>query len=850
MSEKDENSTASSSSDDEEVEESRNAAKIEQLKGELKANPYDYDKYLALIELLRNDGELDDLREIHKKFAQHFPLTPEIWLAWISDEEKVATTNEEKLEIGKLFEKAVSDYMSVDLWQEYCQFMLWQMAVPEGVENIRATFEKALVAAGVHVSKGALLWETYREFEAALLAGDPSNEKQRAKVDKIFRRQLAVPLVNMQATLEEYKAWTNDQPIDPNVERNYKSALELLKPRQILEDQLSEDSQGTYRKYIDLELKEGNPVRIGSIYERRLTDHCLDPTHWMEYASHLEEKLKDFSKTNEVLSRAVRNCPWSGQLWIKLLRCGERNGFAKDKMCAHLETGLQAGLSSVSDIRDLWMAYIDYRRRRFSDLEEEDEKEQEDLRVIFRQALEHLATIEGDPDCKIARYWASIEADRFNNMEQSRQIWSEITMGPAGDKAFFWAEYVHLEKMFGDTKHLKKLFPRALGRTKDSPESIGELWLQFEREEGTLDSFELAEKKVNERVTEVKLQATLVSLTNEKTSSDRKRKSPQSIHEKTNNSKKVEDRKRKAPNKESSEEPVFKKPFEPAASSSKQTFIKPPPGYDEKKEDIKPPPGFEKQAKASMAQENPLKKVFVSNLDFDLTEDELKSIMSKSGEVETIHLVANYAGKSKGFAYVTFQTIDAVLNALKRDRETIKGRPMFISENDPEKKNRGHQFKYSTNMELNKLFVKGLPPKATKDDLVKLFSPYGSLKDVRLVTLRNGQSKGIAYVDFESASDASKAVVKLDNYDYQGYKMTVAISNPPKKLQKDEESVMKSLGGGAGSTFQGPRGRGRSQLSFVPSSLQKAQATNGKEEEKKEAKMSNADFRSMLLGGK
>ena len=44
----------------------------------------------------------------------------------------------------------------------------------------------------------------------------------------------------------------------------------------------------------------------------------------------------------------------------------------------------------------------------------------------------------GDPDCKVSRYWANIEADRFRNMEQARQIWSEITKGPAGEKAHFW----------------------------------------------------------------------------------------------------------------------------------------------------------------------------------------------------------------------------------------------------------------------------------------------------------------------------------------------------------------------------------------------------------------------------
>ena len=38
-------------------------------------------------------------------------------------------------------------------------------------ENIREVLERALTAAGLHVTKGALLWTAYREYEMAMLAG-------------------------------------------------------------------------------------------------------------------------------------------------------------------------------------------------------------------------------------------------------------------------------------------------------------------------------------------------------------------------------------------------------------------------------------------------------------------------------------------------------------------------------------------------------------------------------------------------------------------------------------------------------------------------------------------------------
>jgi RNA recognition motif-containing protein len=37
----------------------------------------------------------------------------------------------------------------------------------------------------------------------------------------------------------------------------------------------------------------------------------------------------------------------------------------------------------------------------------------------------------------------------------------------------------------------------------------------------------------------------------------------------------------------------------------------------------------------------------------------------------------------------------------------------------------------------------------SEEEVEKIFSPHGKLKSVRLVTFRNGHSKGLAYVEYE-----------------------------------------------------------------------------------------------------
>lgn len=74
--------------------------------------------------------------------------------------------------------------------------------------------------------------------------------------------------------------------------------------------------------------------------------------------------------------------------------------------------------------------------------------------------------------------------------------------------------------------------------------------------------------------------------------------------------------------------------------------------------------------------------------------------------------------------------------ALEMDRRMLLGRPVFISRCEREKSQREPGFKYATKLEPNKIFVKGVSYDATNDDLRKLFSQFGDIKDVRIVTMK------------------------------------------------------------------------------------------------------------------
>ncbi|KXS97304.1 hypothetical protein AC578_10722 [Pseudocercospora eumusae] len=67
-----------------------------------------------------------------------------------------------------------------------------------------------------------------------------------------------------------------------------------------------------------------------------------------------------------------------------------------------------------------------------------------------------------------------------------------------------------------------------------------------------------------------------------------------------------------------------------------------------------------------VSQKPPSKRVFVGNLGFDMTKDELAEHFAQAGQVEDVFLATfEDSGKCKGFGWVTFADIEASTNAVR-----------------------------------------------------------------------------------------------------------------------------------------------------------------------------------------
>nr|XP_019833588.1 PREDICTED: squamous cell carcinoma antigen recognized by T-cells 3-like isoform X1 [Bos indicus] len=231
-------------------EEEKNQLEIERLEEQLSINVYDYNCHVDLIRLLRLEGELTKVRMARQKMSEIFPLTEELWLEWLHDEISMAMDGLDREHVYDLFERAVKDYICPNIWLEYGQYSVGGIGQKGGLEKVRSVFERALSSVGLHMTKGLAIWEAYREFESAIveaarpMAGflSPSDweqtfDSQLEKVHSLFRRQLAIPLYDMEATFAEYEEWSED-PIPESVIQSYNKALQQLEKYKPYEEAL------------------------------------------------------------------------------------------------------------------------------------------------------------------------------------------------------------------------------------------------------------------------------------------------------------------------------------------------------------------------------------------------------------------------------------------------------------------------------------------------------------------------------------------------------------------------------------------------------------------------------------
>ncbi|NXI43591.1 NUCL protein, partial [Galbula dea] len=171
-------------------------------------------------------------------------------------------------------------------------------------------------------------------------------------------------------------------------------------------------------------------------------------------------------------------------------------------------------------------------------------------------------------------------------------------------------------------------------------------------------------------------------------------------------------------------------------------------------------------------KERNARTLFVKNLPYRLTEDELREVFENAQE---IRIVINKEGNSKGMAYIQFKTETDANKALEEKQGTeIDGRAMVIDFTGEKSSHQDHQ-KGGGDRESKTLVVNNLSYAASEENLQELFKKASSIK---MPQTNQGRPKGYAFVEFPTAEDAKEALNSYNNTEIEGRAIRLELSSP------------------------------------------------------------------------
>ena len=80
-------------------------------------------------------------------------------------------------------------------------------------------------------------------------------------------------------------------------------------------------------------------------------------------------------------------------------------------------------------------------------------------------------------------------------------------------------------------------------------------------------------------------------------------------------------------------------------------------------------------------------KLYVGNLSYNATEEDLKTLFAKYGSIQSAEVIKDrYTGQSKGFAFVEMTTAEDAQKALELNGSDFLGRNINVSEARPQER--------------------------------------------------------------------------------------------------------------------------------------------------------------------
>ncbi|NXV79004.1 NUCL protein, partial [Atlantisia rogersi] len=175
--------------------------------------------------------------------------------------------------------------------------------------------------------------------------------------------------------------------------------------------------------------------------------------------------------------------------------------------------------------------------------------------------------------------------------------------------------------------------------------------------------------------------------------------------------------------------------------------------------------------------------LFVGNLVPTKDYEELRTGIKEFFGKKNMEVLDVRIGASKRFGYVDFSSAEDLDKALQLNGKKLMGLEIKLEK----AKSRETMKENKKERDARTLFVKNLPYRLTEEEMREVFE---NAQEIRVVMNKDGNSKGMAYIEFKTEADANKALEEKQGTEIDGRAMVIDFTG-----EKSHQDYQKGGGG-------------------------------------------------------
>ncbi|EJF56678.1 RNA-binding protein Prp24 [Dichomitus squalens LYAD-421 SS1] len=157
------------------------------------------------------------------------------------------------------------------------------------------------------------------------------------------------------------------------------------------------------------------------------------------------------------------------------------------------------------------------------------------------------------------------------------------------------------------------------------------------------------------------------------------------------------------------------------------------------------------------------REVYVAGLSKLVTKEDLENLFKTYGTVKDVRMILDDKGRSKGFAFVEFETENDARAALAANNHELKQRRMAVTLADSRVRAKNKAPGYRAEVRNRSVRVRNLPPNTQEGLLQQALEKHARVKRVEVF-----QDLNEADVELEDAAEAGKLLLRPDSIVFDG----------------------------------------------------------------------------------